>query len=99
MNPTYYTDSSDIFELLFRLFCSPEPAADHPECSSEAGRAAASQHPQRSHGRQQSDETAADREGKTATEATGAASAETTGQESVSAFQKLFKGFLGSTVV
>lgn len=63
------------------LSCSPEPAEDPPECSSEAGRPAASQHPQRRHGRQQSDETAADREGKAETEATGAASAETTGQE------------------
>lgn len=63
-----------------RLSCSPEPAEDHPECPGEAGRAAASQ-PQRSHGRQQSDETAADREGTAETEATGAASTETTGQE------------------
>lgn len=68
---------------------SLEPAKDHSECSSEAGGAAGSQQPRRSHGRQQSDETAADREGKAATEATGAAPAEAAGQETrVEAFQK-----------
>ena len=74
------------------LFCSPEPAEDLPECSSEAGGAAAFQHPQWRHGRQQSDEAAADREGATAAEAAGAAAAETTGQESgVEAFWKKTK--------
>ncbi len=63
------------------FFCSLEPAENHPECPSEAGRTDALQHPQRSHGGQQSDETAADREGKAETEAAGAASAETTGQQ------------------
>lgn len=71
-------------KFFFSVSYSLEPAEDHPECSSEAGRAAGSQHPQRSHGRQQSYETAADLEGKAATEATGAAPAETAGQESKS---------------
>lgn len=45
---------------LFSVSYSLEPAKDHSECPSEADRAAGSQQPWWSHGRQQSDETAAD---------------------------------------
>lgn len=81
--PTY----SPLYKIslwhIWTSFClryRPEPAEDLPECPSEA---AASPLPQRSHGRQQPDETAADREGEAETETTGAASAETPGQESL----------------
>lgn len=75
------SDTHPLNELSFFL-CSAHPAEDLPECSGEAGRAAGPQQPQRSHGRQQPDETAAAGEREAEAEATGAASAETTGQES-----------------
>lgn len=55
-------------------FSSHEPAEDHTERSSEAGRTTAPQQPQ-------PDETPADGEGAAAPEAAGAAPAETAGQE------------------
>ena len=58
------------------LYCSSEPAADYPECTSEAGRSAAQRH----HGREQPAEATAAGEGETEAEAAGASQTETAGK-------------------